>query len=397
MRIRLVTVVGLIIGLIGALPVPRAVAEPVLDPSSDPFYAAPSDLASLVPGTVIRRRSVTASFGSRGGLGLPLPARATQILVRSTDSKGRPIAAAATILTPLFGARHQLLAWSPAIDSLGARCQPSYTLRAGITDESPAIAQMLMSGLTVVVPDHEGPRHAFAASRVAGHVVLDSVRGALATPAASLRGAATEVALFGYSGGAIATTKAAELEPTYAPEINLVGAAAGGTPADLHASARLMDGKIAGGLFVAGAIGVSREYPELLSIMNDRGRAMVEEFRDLCKVELALRPTASVTQMSDHPDPLHTPVAETVLRDNALGLTPPTAPVYLWHSRWDELNPWGAAVRMRDSWCAGGADVRFTTDYTSEHLSGAGVMMLTAVPWLMDRFNGRAFRGNCPG
>ncbi|TCM46035.1 lipase family protein [Kribbella sp. VKM Ac-2568] len=45
----------------------------------------------------------------------------------------------------------------------------------------------------------------------------------------------------------------------------------GGTPADLAAAGRQMDGRPFSGLFLAAAIGVTREYPELLTIFNAKG------------------------------------------------------------------------------------------------------------------------------
>ena len=115
---------------------------------------------------------------------------------------------------------------------------------------------------------------------MAAHAVLDSVRGTLVSPEAQLDGAATKVAMMGYSGGAIATGWAAQLQPDYAPEINLVGVASGGTPADLEAAESSMDGTLdGGGLFVGAAIGVTREYPELPSLLNAKGLAHADRIK----------------------------------------------------------------------------------------------------------------------
>ena len=66
-----------------------------------------------------------------------------------------------------------------------------------------------------------------------GYNTLDSLRAALSSPATGLTGT-TKIGLAGYSGGAIATEWAAQLAPTYAPEINsdIVGAAMGGVLVD---------------------------------------------------------------------------------------------------------------------------------------------------------------------
>lgn len=48
--------------------------------------------------------------------------------------------------------------------------------------------------------------------------------------------------MWGYSGGAAAIGWAAALQPSYAPDINLAGAAHGGTPANLTAAAVYLNG-----------------------------------------------------------------------------------------------------------------------------------------------------------
>jgi hypothetical protein len=52
----------------------------------------------------------------------------------------------------------------------------------------------------------------------------------------------------GYSGGAQVTGWAAQLQPTYAPDVKLTGAALGGLPADLAAVMRQLNGGPFGGL-----------------------------------------------------------------------------------------------------------------------------------------------------
>lgn len=396
MKTRLVAVLAVLAALLTGLSTPPAQAAGIPDPATDPFFVAPTDLASLAPGTVIRSRSVALTLLGYGGFGLPVPASAQQILVRSNDAHDQPAAVSATVLTPLFGARRQVLAYQPATDSLGATCEPSYGMRAGTEKETAIIATAVGTGLTVVVPDHQGPRHAYAAGRMAGHAVLDAIRGTISLPSSKLSGPGTKVAMVGYSGGAIATGWAGELQPTYAPELNVVGIASGGTPADLEAAGGSMDGSLFGGLFVGAALGMSREYPELRSILNAKGLAFAEKVKDACTTDLAMHAFASVKDFSDHPDPLRSPVAQAVLADNKLGANAPGAPYYLWHSKFDQLIPWSSAQQLDRDWCSKGVKVQFVTNWVSEHVTGAVAMIPTALPWLLDRFDGKPVRSNCP-
>jgi hypothetical protein len=374
------------------LAVPAGAAK-VLDPATDPFFQAPANLAALTPGTVIRSRPVDAKVVP----GVPMNARSTQILVRSNDAKNQPAAVSATILVPKYKDVNHLLAYQPATDSLGAKCEPSYGLQTGTEKEASLVKMALAKGLTVVVPDHQGPRHAFAAGTMAAHAVLDSVRGTLASPEAELNGASTKVGLMGYSGGAIATGWAAQLQPAYAPELNVVGVASGGTPADLEAAASTMDGTLdGGGLFVGAAIGVMREYPELLTVLNAKGIAYAAKIKDQCLVQLTTHAFDSVKKYSDSPDPLREPVAQAVLHELKMGGTlHPTAPVYLWHSTLDQLIPYRVAPALRDDWCSQGTKVELVTDRLSEHISGAFKYAAPAQRWLMDRYAGKPVTGAC--
>ena len=392
--VRRPTLIAAALAVLIAVVAPAAPASArVLDPATDPFFAAPANLAELTPGTVIRSRPVDTKVFP----GVPMNSTSTQILVRSTDAKDKPAAVTATILVPKSKDLNHLLAYQPATDSLGARCEPSYVLQTGGEKEAALIKMALDKGLTVVVADHQGPRHAFAAGPMAAHAVLDSVRGALASPEAELGGADTKVAMMGYSGGAIATGWAAQLQPDYAPEINLVGAAAGGTPADLEAAASTMDGTLdGGGLFVGAAFGVMREYPELLSIINAKGLAYADKIKDQCLAQLVTHAFDSVKKYSNSPDPLREPVAQAVLSELRMGGDlAPTAPIYLWHSTLDQLIPYRVAPALRDDWCSQGTQVKLVTDRLSEHISGAVKYASPAQQWLLDRYSGKPVTGAC--
>jgi pimeloyl-ACP methyl ester carboxylesterase len=370
-----------------------AAAAPIPEPDDDPFYVPPAGFESTSPGTILRSRSVTVT-----GLGIPLPVRSTQMLVRSTDAKDQPVAVVSTLMvpaTPYVGTR-PLLSYQTATDSLGDQCNPSYTLRTGTEKELALLSQGLTRGWAVVVTDHQGPRDAFAAGRMAGHATLDGIRAAERLSSTGLAGAATPVGLWGYSGGALATGWAAELQPTYAPELNVEGVASGGTPADLEAAGRTIDGTVFSGLFLAASVGVSREYPELLSIMNDEGHALIDEIGDMCiDQEVTQYPFRRLNEFTTSTDPLSEPVVQEVLALNHMGSDAPTAPVYLYHSLFDQLVPHASAQELHSAWCGGGTRVQLYTDILSEHAVLAVTGAPAAVNYLNARFMGVPAPSNC--
>src|SRR5688500_2567537 len=197
----------------------------LVEPYEDPFYRPPAGFEASPPGTLLGTRSVTVT-----GLGLPVPVDSQQFLVRSTDAKGAPTAVVGTVMVPRSpypAGPRPLVSYQPATDSLGDQCNPSYKLRAGTEGELPLMWQALPQGWAVVVTDYQGPKNAFTAGRMAGHAVLDGIRAALALPGTGLAGATTPVGMWGYSGGGLATSWAAELQGGYAPELNMAAVASG--------------------------------------------------------------------------------------------------------------------------------------------------------------------------
>ncbi|TQF69506.1 lipase [Rhodococcus spelaei] len=366
---------------------PRDPATVAATPLGDPFFDPPPAFGELVPGTVLRTRPVTV-------VPLATPVVSTQVLVRSTDSTGHPGAVTATLIVPTVawagpGAR-PVLAYDMAIDGLGQTCAPSYTLQRGTALELAPIQYFLGRGVAVVVTDHEGPRQAYAAGRMAGHAVLDALRATVNTPRFGLA-PTSPIAITGYSGGAIASGWAAELAPAYAPELHIVGAAFGGTPADYSLLLQSMNGRnLASGVLLGATLGVAREYPELFSLFNDNGWRLAELAKDLCLPGLAI-PGAliplTVQSLSDVPDVVDTPIARAVVAANRLGGQAPTAPIFLYQGKQD---PWilpEGAEHLYGEWCALGASVRLE-EYLGEHQTVALSGIPAAYSWLDARLAG---------
>ena len=105
-------------------------ARPQL-PHDDPFYDAPTGFQHAEQGTVLRSRDVEVAF-----LGLiPQQVRAVQLLYRTTDMKGRPDAAATTVLLPAdrdLAGSAPLISYQCAIDAITSRCFPLVPVRASI-------------------------------------------------------------------------------------------------------------------------------------------------------------------------------------------------------------------------------------------------------------------------
>lgn len=143
------------------------------------------------------------------------------------------------------------------------------------------MGQFVASGDAVVVSDYEGENLGFGAERQSGYATLDGIRAA---ESLLHRSDPNRVGMVGYSGGSIATEFAAELAPKYAPDVKLVGAAAGGVPVDLADNLHYVDGSPVWSSTIPGIIdGVSRAFgANFKPFANAYGRKLMRAVSGQC-------------------------------------------------------------------------------------------------------------------
>lgn len=373
-------------------------------PSQDPFYAPPGPLAGVAPGTILRSRKVTINVRGVTPLGL---INSYQLLYRTSDSKGQPVATVTTVLVPNTAAPEEgrtLLSLQDAEDSVNPVCAPSYQLQIGSPDNNTLSAEMgavfnqLLLGRTLVVPDHEGPQSQWLATGMAGHATLDSIRAAEHFAPAQLAGTATKVGLLGYSGGAHATAAANELQPAYAPELNIVGVAAGGVPPVSRATVDFLDGSAYAGFFFAGMIGLDRAYREFEfdSLLNDKGKAKAQEAAKGCSTGNTLAPYTHFDDYTTAPRMLDLPRVAKVIATNALGHATPTAPTYYYNAITDDLVWIKPLDELVANYCAHGATLRYERDPLGiNHTGGAAQFFVKGLAYLIQRYEGGAPPSTC--
>jgi hypothetical protein len=379
---------------------------PVTPPADDSFYLPPPGFSQAPDGAVLRSRAVTAT-----AYGAPLPAHAWQLLYRSEDSAGAATAEVTTVMIPDTawtgqGAR-PVVSYQTAEDSVGSRCAPSYAIRAGLAADSNAqgevgtMAGLLQKGWTVVTSDYEGPQSQFLVGRQEGHGVLDGIRAALSYRPDGL-GSGDPVALWGYSGGAFASSWAAELQPRYAPELRFRGLAIGGDPAALLPSFAQVDGSYGFGLAIGGIIGLERAFPRggIGAMFTSTGRQALAASGEDCTDELLARyPFGHIASYTYNQRPLdQTPLSRALVLNGPLGKGAPSAetPVYDYHAIPDELVPVAVDDELVAGYCAAGVPVQKVRYSYGDHNS----TLLTGAPgaeqFLADRFAGQPIVNSCP-
>jgi Secretory lipase len=356
-------------------------------PSNDPFYRQPDDLSTRRPGEVLDVRTIEAR-----GFRRPIKAEAWQVKFRSTGMNGEAVAGFTTVLLPrqpFKGPMRPLLSYQPAIDSLAETADPSYTLRHGDYGEMPFVNMALKRGWAVVVTDYNGPTQAFGALPLAGRFILDAIRSVLDLESTGFT-STTPIGLWGYSGGGQATLWAAEQQAAYAPELNIVGIAAGGAGVDLVASPEMYDG----GNFVSGVpfgsvIGLSRAFPsiDLSNVFTPRGQAMAYAAANLRVEQLLL--SFPFIRLRDHltVDGLfEIPGMRAAMEAIRLGKATPKAPMYIYHAVRDQYPAIKDVDRLVDKYRSEGVDVLYKRFRFGKHAIVAITGVRSSLRFLADRF-----------
>ncbi|MGQ0464583.1 MAG: lipase family protein [Sporichthyaceae bacterium] len=378
--------------------IPDGSGSPV-SPAEDAFYAPPSPIPDVAPGTILRSRPVVIR-----GLGVPMPVRAWQVLYRSTDTQGRPNAVSGTVAVLADGkpdAERPLVAYNVGSHGLGPLCAPSYLLRHGVEQEEALMAGIVSRGWAIVVTDYEGSGtpgpHTYTAGPTTGRAVLDGIKAALNLEELGLS-KQTPVGIWGYSEGGLASTWAAEQARDYARGVNLVGTAAGGIPVDLEKIGRRVDGTYLSGFLLAAAVGLNRAHPSMRldELLNDEGRQAVEAIESMCVGQFATTfPFKKIADFSTADDPLGLPQVRAVLQANRLGRGTPSAPMHVYESTNDQFMPLEDVRGLVANYCKKGVAVNYVEDSWSEHLFLAGSGAYPAMNWLAGRFAGAEAPSSC--
>jgi dienelactone hydrolase len=366
------------------------------------FYDPPSPLPVSRNGDIIRHEA--SRFYVDPVKVLAAQASVQRIMYRSTDTHDRPIAVTGTVLTPTSPwtgtGQRPIVSYAVGTQGVGDDCAPSKALAAGFEYEA-----LLARGYGVVVTDYEGlctpGVHTYINRASQGHAVLDAIRAAQRLPEANLPDAGP-VAIAGYSQGRRASASAAEVQPSYAPELKLKGAYAGAVPAGLAEVAKVLDGHYAAGFLGFALVSLDYAYPELdiPALLNDNGKRLFEQLKNECTVQAiaahAFTQSASLTKDGQPltaylaQDPYKSRIAEQLI-----GARKPLVPVLVVHSALDDIVPYAQDRTMARSSCAKGTTVRFSTSAVPTHVGGAARAYPEAFAWLGGRFANLPAPANC--
>ncbi|MFC7894395.1 lipase family protein [Streptomyces sp. NPDC057381] len=391
------------------------------------FYTPPTTLPGA-DGALIRSEPLPLALSLPGLVG-PLPGEATRLMYKSTDAGGEPVAVTGAYIEPSAQWRgdgpRPLVAVAPGTMGQGDQCAASMALEhplrfngetVSVGYEDLSIYRLLLRGVAVVVTDYVGlgttdRLHTYV-NRVDGaHAVLDAVRAARSLDSASVT-SGSRVGLFGYSQGGGATAAAAELQPSYAPDVTLAGTYAGAPPADLAEVTEAIDGGDLAGALGWSLNGFLQSEPALRPIadryINAAGEEALKDLSTMCVGDALFAyggdsSTAWTKGGQSISDVIRAePALQAFLAEQRIGELRPAGPVRVATGTADDLVPHDQSRQLAVDWCRKGAKVT----YDPVVLPGVGSGLLNhfaplladqgeAISWLTDRLSGEPARSNC--
>ena len=414
---------ALVLGLAAA---PPATAAPVPAAASSDFYTPPTQLPAG-KGTLVRTEPMKLALTLKG---LYMPGTATRIMYTSRDQLGRPVAVSGAYIEPTKkwtgkGAR-PLVAVAAGTQGQGDACAPSKSLEnfinldgdeLGIGYEVPGIYDFLNRGMAVVLTDYIGLGttdrvHTYTNRLDMGQALLDAARAALKVPGTSVT-SASPIGLSGYSQGGGAAASAAELAPTYAPELNLKGAYAGAPPANLVEVLKSADGTDLTGVIAYAINGITPYHPEmqaaLQNLANDAGKTALEKVTTQCigstlfsfgfqKTKKWTTTGQSLYDILKSDAALRAPVDA-----QRIGKLKPAIPVQILTGTKDDIVDHKQAKQLAKDWCGKGVNVTYVPVIQPIGTGGTALNHLTPMitrlgashHWLAERLAGKSVRSNC--
>ncbi|KAI9927183.1 hypothetical protein ASPWEDRAFT_55432 [Aspergillus wentii DTO 134E9] len=380
-------------------------------PLNDSFYTPPVGYESTAPGTILRSRTPPYPI-SAFSLAKVNIAAAHQLLYRTTDTFGNASATVSTILVPHNADYTKLLSYQVAEDASNPNCAPSYAFQLhSAAEDGPLglvmpqlelvfIASALEKGWVVTVPDHLGPKGTFLANTMSGHAVLDGIRAAKLSSNFTHIADHPTISLWGYSGGSLASGFAAELQPSYAPELDIAGAALGGTVPRILPVIEAANKSPFAGLIPSGIQGLANEYPVIQKLIEENivpeKMAEFEKVKHLCLTgDIFQFFGQDVYNYTRNRDIFTQPDAAKVMDANAMGQKTPKIPLFVYKSAGDEISPVNDTDTLVQNYCSNGATVEYKRDILSEHAAMDIVGAPDAMIWLNERMNRQALKPGC--
>ncbi len=395
------------------------------------FYNPPTSLPAK-NGTLVRAEPMKVALTLPTPSG-KLPGKATRVMFKSTDATNKPVAVTGAYLEPekkwTGKGKRPLVVLGAGTQGQGDQCAPSIGLEHPIGIdlknenmsagyEILAAYRLLDKGVAVMVSDYVGlgatdRAHTYMTRLDQAHALNDAARAALSLPGTSIS-KDSKIGFYGYSQGGGASGAAAELQPTYAPELNLAGAYVGAPPADLVKTIDGIDGSALAVALAWTINGMIQYNPELgykIDVyMNQKGKDFLADSVDRCVgdglIKYAFTKTSSLTKDGSSLAQIlkKEPQMKATVDAQRIGKLKPKVPVRVATGTVDDSVPHGQARQLAVDWCKAKANVTYVPVVLpnlgdklvlTNHFLPLIVDQGPAIDWLTDRLNGKSASSNC--
>ncbi|MCP2342175.1 lipase family protein [Actinomadura rupiterrae] len=384
------------------------------------IYTPPASVSGN-PGDILACRETTLWF-------VPnlKPYKAWKVQYVTTDAKGNRVAASGTVAIPTDawtqGGPRPTLAYAPFTHGSGSSCSLSKQMTTGFQDqfEAPNLSGYLNEGWALAATDGvgylDGQTHYYVNGKANGPATLDIARAARRIPGSTLT-AGGKVGISGYSEGGNTAGWAAQLAASYAPDLDVAGAASGGIPADLKAAAKQLNGSVFAGFLADTLIGLKAQYPEMPfdQLMNDAGRQVEKDVKNNCllgtlgvfagaRVENYTTQKLSLDQLYAVQGPGGTTwgqIADSLNLGVDVGGPNSSAkykvafPLFLYRGWAEEILPHEPMDRLHATYCQTGVQNTYKIAYPTEHATTMFGAAGDVLNFFRDRFAGKPFQNGC--
>jgi hypothetical protein len=357
-----------------------------------------ADLSGSGPGSLISATTMPGVLRTLRDIRLDV----ARVVYRSTSGDGSPTVVSGTVFTPTGSAPAggwPVISFGHGSTGIDKPCAPS--LSDSLLTFAEPVAGLVTMGYAVAFADYQGLGsdgvHPYSDARTEGRNMIDAVRALRAT----FKDVSNRWVAFGGSQGGGAAWAADEQALTYAPELDLAGAATLSPAADISG---LVDKAQAGDLtleqqltFQAIVESIARLYPDVNR--DDYRQGAAAKYWDIltaCSGGLVHDRASAVKELKASDLIPKSPAAadriRQVLKQWALPQQRLSAPLYVWYSGRDTFidADWTTAAIQRA--CAMGGTVVWHFEPDKGHSEGGWGELLD---WLKDRFAGMPVSNGC--
>lgn len=369
------------------------------DAGGPEFYYGPITPIPTKPGTLIRTEPLQAEFS------LPQAGRAERILYLSTKSLSPEtgLAVSGAVFLPKGDPPADgwpLIAWAHGTVGIADVCAPSNTPRS--ERDATYLGHWLDQGYAVVASDYEGlgtrGAHPYLVSKAEAYSVLDAIRAAQA----GNYNISKKVVIVGQSQGGQAAFATAGEAAAYAPEIDIRGTVATGTPyftattAPAERDPNAVEGVFAYTLMILFMAQHADAAIQVDDYITPAAAPTIEKIKTAClgAVWDSVLETKLSFATAFKADP--TPAVARFYPLMGYGTLAVKGPVFMGTGGQDHDVPPAGQQRLVDDACKAGAVIEHHIYPDLDHSGVVNGSLKDSTPFVAKAFAGEAIAGTCP-